>query len=129
MANLLHPKLSYKLTGLCFKAHKELGRFAKEKQYSDKVEELLIADNIEFKREFEIGNIKSDSPKGNRVDFIIENKIIIDVKAKKFVTKEDYIQMQRYLNASGIELGLIVNFRHVYLKPKRIINFSSYSNH
>jgi len=56
------------------------------------------------------------------VDFIIENKIIIDIKAKKFITKEDYYQMLRYLKGANLELGIIYNFRNTYLKPKRVLN-------
>ena len=59
------------------------------------------------------------------IDFIIEGKIIVDIKAKKFITKEDYNQMQRYLNVSGLILGMIVNFRNTHLKPKRIINYKN----
>ena len=55
-------------------------------------------------------------------DFIIEDKIIIDLKAKTFITKEDYFQMKRYLVSYGKKLGLIINFRQRYLYPKRILS-------
>ncbi|PIP17738.1 MAG: hypothetical protein COX43_02665 [Parcubacteria group bacterium CG23_combo_of_CG06-09_8_20_14_all_35_9] len=59
---------------------------------------------------------------GNRVDFSVENKILLEAKAKKFITKEDYFQVKRHLETSGFEPGLIVNFRNTCLKLKRIIN-------
>lgn len=121
LSKFILGELSYKITGICFKVHNDLGRFCSERQYSDKLEETLKENNIDYKREFEIAKLV-DSPLGNRPDFIIENKIILDVKAKKFITKEDYYQMLRYLKASNLELGLIVNFRNTYLKPKRVIN-------
>ncbi len=114
-------ELSYKITGICFKVHSSLGRFCREKQYSDKLEEVLRENKVIYKREFEIGKLV-ESPLGNKADFILEDKIILDVKAKKFITKEDYYQMQRYLRASNLELGLIVNFRNTFLKPKRVLN-------
>lgn len=77
---------------------------------------------IEYKREFEIKKLEPTSPKGNRVDLIIAHRILLDAKAKKFITKEDYNQMLRYLYASKLKLGLIVNFRSTFLKPKRVIN-------
>jgi len=113
--------LSYKITGICFKVHSSLGRFCREKQYSDKLETLFKKENISYKREIEISDL-TDSSKGNRADFIIEGKIVLDAKAKKFITKEDYYQMLRYLKASNLELGLIVNFRNTFLKPKRVLN-------
>ena len=119
---ILYPELSYKLTGLFFKAHKDLGRFCRERQYSDAVEELLKQNEVSYKREFELKKFKPTGPEGNRVDFLIEDKIIIDIKAKKFITKEDYIQMLRYLESASLELGMIVNFRNTYLKPKRVLN-------
>lgn len=113
--------LSYKITGMCFKVHNEFGRFCRERQYSEKLEELFKKENVRYMREIEISDL-TDSPEGNRADFIIENKVVLDIKAKKFITKEDYYQMLRYLRASNLELGLIVNFRNTFLKPKRVLN-------
>jgi hypothetical protein len=47
------------------------------------------------------------------------------LKAKSIVTKDDYYQMNRYLDAIGYDLGFIVNFRNKYLKPIRIIRAHS----
>ena len=120
-AKIIHKDLSYVITGICFKVHKKLVSFCREKQYADKLENLLKEGNVNYKRGIEISNL-TDSPKGNKADFLIENKIILEVKTKKFITKEDYYQMLRYLKASNLELGLIVNFRNTYLKPKRVLN-------
>ena len=119
---VLYPELSYILTGICFEVQRELGRFCREKQYSDMFEELLAKKGLKYKRETEIKSFNNESSKGNIVDFIIEDKIIIDFKSKKFITKEDYFQMQRYLKAANMELGMIINFRSTYLKPKRVLN-------
>ncbi len=120
--NLIYPKLSYKLTGIFYKVHNNLGRFYKERQYADAVKKLLKEEKLNYKREYELSNLNNGSIKGNRVDFIVENKILIEIKAKKFITKEDYFQILRYLDAASLKLGLIVNFRNTYLKPKRVLN-------
>lgn len=129
---LLYPKLSYQITGLCFKTHNELGRFAKEKQYCNRFEQLLKEANLKYQREvklkFKLSNQSNDSTGGNIADFIVENLIIIECKAKRFITKDDYYQIQRYLETTELKLGLIVNFRDRYLKPKRIINYSYHSH-
>src|SRR3989344_2114799 len=119
---LIEPELSFKITGLCFKVHNKLGRFASERQFLDELEKLFIEEGVVYKREFEIKDFEPNAPKGNRVDFIIEDRILFDGKVKKFITKEDYGQMIRYLYAANLKLGLIVNFRMTYLKPKRVIN-------
>lgn len=118
--NLLYPELSYKITGILFKTHNQLERYCKEKQYQDIIEELFRKVGIKFEREKEI--FISEDVCGNKADFIIENKIILECKAKPFITKQDYYQLLRYLKASNIRLGLLVNFRNRYLKPKRILN-------
>lgn len=89
-----------------------------ERQYADEVDGCFKEKGVNYKREFsKIGELK-----GNRVDFLVENKIIVDIKAKRIVTKDDYYQILRYLKSSGLRLGLIVNFRNTYLKPTRILN-------
>ncbi|MBI4159653.1 GxxExxY protein [Candidatus Wolfebacteria bacterium] len=63
----------------------------------------------------------------NWIDFIIDDKIVVDLKAKPFITRDDYYQMQRYLRLENLKLGLIINFQSKYLRPKRILN-SQYSH-
>lgn len=122
MKLLVHQQLSYQLTGIFFKVHRQLGRFCRERHYCDSLEEWFKNKKVVYQREIEIKSFQNKSPKGNRVDFLIDNKIIVDIKAKQFITKDDYYQMQRYLQSSSLELGLLVNFRTLYLKPKRILN-------
>ena len=122
---LIHPNLSYKISGLLFKVHNKLGRFCREIQYGDLLEVELKNAGLNFEREkfLPIEDI-SKNDQSNKVDFLIEDKILLDIKAKKFITKEDYFQMQRYLKCSKLELGLIVNFRNTYIKAQRVINLS-----
>lgn len=120
--DLIYPELSYKLNGIFYQVHNALGRFRTEKQYADFIEKLLKKYKIKYLREYELSNLGKDRGKGSRVDFVIENKILVDVKAKKFITKDDYFQMRRYLDVAKMKLGLIVNFRNTYLKPKRVLN-------
>lgn len=119
---LLHAELTYKINGLCFKVHKKLGRHRSERQYCDEFEVLLKEDGCPYEREFDLSKLNSAIPKGNKVDFLIAKLVPIDFKAKKFITKEDYFQMLRYLESANLQLGIIYNFRNTYLKPKRIIN-------
>mgnify|MGYP001577445695 CR=1 FL=1 len=125
---IIYPELSYKITGMLMQTQKELGRFCKEKQYADLFEILLKKDGIIYKREgsgsFKIGN---DTIKGNRFDFVVDNKILVELKAAPFITKRDYYQTMRYLKAMNLRLGLLVNLHSEYLKPKRILNSSYHS--
>jgi len=116
---IIYPELSYAITGICFNVHNKLGRYAREKQYADFLEKKLNETKISFEREYNIKNT------GNIVDFLIDNKIILELKAKKFIIKEDYYQLQRYLQILNFKLGMIVNFRNRYLKPIRIIKINT----
>ncbi len=116
---LIYPELSYTLTGICFAVHNTLGRFSREKQYCDSISEKLKEARISYEREFVVGKT------GNRVDFLVENKIILEIKAKQFILKEDYYQLQRYLQILSKKLGLMINFRDRYLKPHRIIKIDT----
>lgn len=112
---LLYPELSYKITGLCFAVHNELGQFAREKQYGDLLEKKLAEAGLKFKREQSVGD------SGNIFDFVIEESIVLELKAKRLLLTSDFRQIQHYLQMSRIKLGLLVNFRNKYLKPARII--------
>lgn len=116
---VLYPELSYTISGICFEVHNKLGRFCREKQYSDELERKLVEKNIKYEREKRI--LEDNIFTGNILDFIVEDSVVIDLKAKKFITKEDYYQMQRYLKILDKKLGLIINFQDTFVKPKRIL--------
>ncbi len=56
---------------------------------------------------------------------MVDDTIVVELKAKEGIVKEDYRQMQRYLHASGKKLGLLVNFNSKFLHPIRIIRINS----
>lgn len=120
---IIYPILSYKINGVLYRVHNELGRYCNEKQYCDAIENHFNKLQISNRREIALPPSFEGETKGrNRVDFLVEEKIILEIKAKRFITKEDYYQVMRYLKALNKKLGVIVNFRDRVLKPKRIIN-------
>lgn len=123
---IIYKELSYKITGIAFTIHNQNGRFCREKQYAELFETGLKENSIPYSREANLQKINSLSPSGNRADFVINNQIVVDLKAKRIVTKDDYLQMQRYLQATKMRLGIIINFRQTHLCPKRVINYSQY---
>jgi len=117
---IIEKELSYQLTGIFFEIHNELGRFAREKQYADLLEKKLKERNIKYKRELPL---KTSNKTLNIFDFLIEDKILVEIKRKPVNTADDYRQIMRYLESTGLELGILVNFGLEYLKPKRILNY------
>jgi len=98
--NIVYPDLSYQICGFCFYIHNKLGRYRNEKQYADVLEKLFKENKVKYIREKPLpSSFKGEKERRNIPDFIIEDKIIIDLKSKDFITKEDYFQMQRYLKS------------------------------
>lgn len=118
-AKVLYPGLSYKIVGILFNVHKELGQFAREKQYGDLLEKKLSEFGIAYKRELAI------SKTGNIIDFLIDNKIILELKSVRSLNKEYFRQVQNYLQQSKLQLGMLVNFRDSHLKPLRIVRIDN----
>jgi len=124
---VIYSELSYKICGLCFSMQNNLGRYRNEKQYADALENLLKENKILYVREVPLPpSLEGEKERRNIVDFIVEDKIIVELKAREIVLKEDYSQTMRYLFPSNKKIGLLINFRQKYLRPKRILN-SCYS--
>jgi GxxExxY protein len=112
----LYGNLTYKINGILYAVHRELGPYAREKQYGDLAETKFISEGVPYQREIRVGE------SGNILDFIAYGLIPLEFKAKPFLTKEDYYQIQRYLQILNLRLGLLVNFRTRRLIPKRILH-------
>jgi len=112
---VLHADLCFKINGICIYVQNRLGRFAKEKQYGDSIEVRLKELGLPYVRELvAIGT-------GNRSDFIIDGKVLVEIKAKPFLAEDDFFQVQRYLHVLDLDLGLLVNFWARSALPKRIL--------
>lgn len=123
LSKVVAPELSYKINGVLYKTHNELGRFCNEKQYGDFLEVLLKDIELKYEREKVLPESFTGERKGrNKVDFLIDDTIVLELKAKRVLLREEYYQTKRYLEAMGLKLGILVNFRDKYLRPKRILN-------
>lgn len=120
---LIFSDITYKINGILFKVHNKLGRYCNEKQYGDLIEKYLKDTQIKFEREkILFQSFPGEKAGRNKVDFLIEEKIVLELKSRRIITKEDYYQVRRYLEALKLKLGIIVNFRNLYLRPKRVLN-------
>ena len=127
MEKVLYKDLSYQLNGLLFKTHKDLGRYRNEKQYSDYFENLLKQENIIYTKEYRFKDQeKAESMDRCVIDFLIDNKIILEFKAKESLDMDDYYQIKRYLSTLNLELGILVNLRQPRITPKRILNLKNF---
>ena len=120
---IIYKDLCYEVVGLCYGLQNAMGNVAKEKQYQDGFELLLQQKKKKYEREkelfFQIGDGKIG---GNRVDFVLDDKLPVDFKATKYITREDFRQMLRYVKAGKYRLGLIINFRGQKVEVQRVVN-------
>ncbi len=121
---LLYPELSYKIQGCIFNVANKYGKGLKEIIYQKALAEELEKANLEFKEQKRIDIYSVDS--GNKLgtyvpDFLVEDKIILELKATDFTTKNDLNQQISYLRASVYEVGYLVNFGTPKLEIKRSI--------
>ncbi|MCD6066286.1 MAG: GxxExxY protein [Bacteroidetes bacterium] len=114
--------LTYKTIGCCFDVHNELGKGFSEIVYKDALEYELKKRNINYSREkkFEIKYKDIILPHCFFADFVINDQIILEVKAQQGVIDEHIKQVLNYLAISECELGLLVNFGESSLKYKRL---------
>ncbi|MFY9461838.1 MAG: GxxExxY protein [Candidatus Sungiibacteriota bacterium] len=121
--NVIYPELSYRIQGILFKVHNSLGRFRNEKQYADALEEEFKKEGIVFEREKSLPvSFQGEKERRNKIDFLIENEVILEIKAKRIIERQDYFQLKRYLASMNKKLGLLVNFQQKYLAPRRVLN-------
>lgn len=119
---LLYEELTYKLRGLFFKVYKELGRGLNENIYRNALIIELENNGIVFKKEIKIPVFYENNKVGKqRVDILIEDKIILELKAMPKLHHECIKQILSYLKATNVKLGLLVNFGEK-LEIKRYIN-------
>ena len=122
--NFPHKDLSYKLIGCFFDIRKNYGPGQKEIVYSNLIKEWLIKNKIIFEKEKSIKILSKDSGKMVGIykpDFLIDNKILLEIKSSRFSTQQDEKQLYFYLRNSKYEVGYLVNFSTTRLFIKRII--------
>jgi GxxExxY protein len=123
MAAFVLGEESYKIIGICMDVHRELGMGFREVVYKDALELELGCHGVPFTRErlFQI-EYKGKILKHKYIaDFVVYDKIILEVKAASFIVDEFMLQTINYLKVSKLQLGIIVNFGEKSLTHKRLV--------
>lgn len=120
---LVYPELSYRVMGVLFKVHRALGNQQQEKHYQRAIELGLREEKIQFEREKMIQISFANQSVGRYyLDFLIDGKLVLEVKAVPFFKDEYMGQILSYLDTVQVKLGIIANFRTPRLTYKRLIN-------
>lgn len=121
---LLYKNLSYKIQGIINNTRLKYGSGYKKQVYQRALTEALELNKIPFEREKTIKIYSVDTGKEiglYRPDFVIDDKVIVEIKAVKFAPKHLENQLFDYLKCSRYELGYFINFGGAKLYRKRII--------
>jgi GxxExxY protein len=120
---LYREEETYKIIGICMEVHKNLGPGLLEIIYKDALEIELTENNIPFEREKEfLINYKGKIlPHKFYADFIVNEDIILEVKAVKEFSNEHKAQLLNYMKLANSEIGLLVNFQTKSLQHKRFV--------
>ena len=114
MADLKYEEESYRIRGSIFEVYREMGCGFLEAVYQECLEKELGRQGISFVAQRELVlHYKGDRLEQiYKPDFICFERIIIELKAVKELAGEHRAQVHNYLKATGLELGLLVNFGH-----------------
>ena len=119
-------EISKLVVDICFKIHKQYGPGLFESVYEEIFNYEWSKNGIKFTRQQGIPlvheEIRMDA--GFRADFIIDNKVIIELKSTEALAQVHYKQVLTYLKLTGLKLGLLVNFNMDLIKDgiHRVVN-------
>ena len=119
-------ELSYKIIGAAVELHKNIGPGLLESAYENALSHDLREMGLDVKQQLPMPFIYKEVKMevGYRIDMLIENKVIIEIKSLENPAPVHYLQVLTYLKLSGIKLGLLINFNDKFLKNSihRIVN-------
>ncbi|MBM3289467.1 MAG: GxxExxY protein [Candidatus Hydrogenedentes bacterium] len=111
---IVYKAESYRIMGACFEVYKEKGCGFLEAVYQECLEIEFELQSIPFRAKPQLPlEYKGRSLSQKYIpDFICDDKIVIELKAVSALTDEHRAQVHNYLKATGMKLGLLVNFGH-----------------
>jgi GxxExxY protein len=114
--------ITYAIRGAVFEVNRVLGPGFLEKVYENALTIELKSRGLNVENQIPIKVVYKDKPIGDYIaDILVETKVIIEVKTVSKLDKIHEAQLLNYLKATGIHLGLLVNFKHPKAEVKRMV--------
>jgi GxxExxY protein len=128
--DLLFPELSYKLIGCAYDVFNELGAGHHEKYYQRAFAEDLKNKKIDFREQLYSPLKFKDKVIGKMFfDFLVDEKIIIELKKDNRFSKQHIDQVLEYLRTSNLRLAILINFTREGVVYRRLINIKEHLGH
>ena len=116
-----HSNLTEQIIGLAIKVHKQIGPGFREKYYQRAMYLELQKTNLKFERERKIRILYGKVTLGYHiVDFVVESKVIVELKSMRELTSVEIGQLSTYLRLTNCRVGLLLNFGQPTVEIKRI---------
>jgi len=123
MGKVIYPQLSYKIIGILYKVYNKIGFGYQEKYYQRALKVELERQKIIFKEQFPI-SLRYDQVNIGKyyIDFLIDNKIVLELKTEERFYDRDYRQILSYLKSTKLKLGILARFSKKGVYYRRILN-------
>jgi GxxExxY protein len=121
--DILYPKLSFDINGVLFDVHNQIGGSHHERYYQKAVAIALGHKNIAFREQVHVPLTVNGQRVGRYyLDFLIEEKIILELKRGRYIPRNVYSQANQYLSSLNLKLAIVGCFGNDVVTIKRIIN-------
>lgn len=116
----MHHELTQKIIGAAMKVYNTLGSGFLESVYEKALAVELFKQNLAYETQVPISVLYEGKNVGSFfADILVEKKVIVELKALETLAKIHEVQVVNYLKATGIEVGLLINFSPKTLEYKR----------
>jgi len=120
--NYKHAELTGKVIGAAMKVHSTLGNGFQEVIYQRALAIEMAKQGLAFQRELEMSIFYDEQEIGTRrVDFLVEGKVMVELKALSNLEDVHLAQAINYLEAYNLEVGLLLNFGARSLQYRRVV--------
>lgn len=126
MANLVYEEITYLIIGAAMEVHKVLGNGFLEAVYQKALEHELRLRNIPFEAQVHLPVYYKGELAGDYIaDFLIDGRIVVEIKAVSSMNDAHLAQTIHYLAATNNQVGLLINFGAKSLEHRRVVNTKS----
>ena len=124
--SLVHPELCYRIVGKAFDVYNEIGYGHKELIYQKALAQSFSNSGVKFKEQVYSPLVYQTTKVGRYfLDFLVEDKIVVELKAGEKFLKKNIGQVYSYLKANNLQLGILINFTKEGVKFRRIVNLEN----
>lgn len=123
MEKIIYPELSYQIINTAFKVYNAIGRDHKELYFHRAMEIDFRNKGLSFEREKEVSVVFEGCCVGTYyLDFVVDNKIIVELKVGDYPRQRHMKQVLEYLNAMKLKLAILIYFTRNGVVSERIVN-------